>query len=115
MKDQSYFWKDLFTDLDFKGWLADTNDNTSAHCKVCHKTFELCNMGRHTFISHASGKRHKIHFDQKQFIFKPKNSEESKACSSSSQNNTPIEIEKDNEPTVVNQPSIKLMLKGSQK
>ena len=32
-----------------------------------------------------------------------------------SQNNTPIEIEKDNEPTVVNQRSIKLMLKDSQK
>ena len=32
-----------------------------------------------------------------------------------SQNNTPIEIEKDNEPAVVNQPSIELMLKDSQK
>ena len=31
-----------------------------------------------------------------------------------SQNNTPIEIEKDNEPTVFNQPSIELMLKDSQ-
>ena len=43
-----------------------------------------------------------------------KNSEQSKAWCSSSQNNTPIEIEKDNEPTVVNQPSIELMLKDSQ-
>ena len=37
----------------------------------------------------------KKQFDRKQFFFKPKSSEQSKACSSSSQNNTPIEIEKD--------------------
>ena len=79
------------------------------------KTFKLSNMGRQALISHATGKSHKKHFDRNQFFFKLKNSEQSKACSSSSQNNTPIEIEKDNEPTVVNQPSIKLMLKGSQK
>ena len=52
------------------------------------------------------GKSHKKHFDRKQFFFKLKNSEQSKACSSTSQNNTPIEIEKGNEPTVVNQPSM---------
>ena len=47
-------------------------------------------MGRQALISHASGKSHKKHFDRKQFFFKPKNSEQSKACSNS---NTPIEIE----------------------
>ena len=72
-------------------------------------------MVRQALISHASGKSHKKHFDRKQFFFKPKNSEQSKACSSSSQNNTSIEIEKDNEPAVVSQPSIELMLKASQK
>ena len=97
------FLKDWLTNPDFKNWLADTNGNTTALCKVCHKTL----------ASHASGKSHERHFDRKQFFFKPKNSEQSKACSSNSQNNTPIEIEKDNEPTVVNQPSIKLMLKDS--
>ena len=72
-------------------------------------------MGRQALISHASGRRHKKHFDRRQFFFKPKSNEQLNACSSSSQNNTPIEIEKDNEPTVVNQPSIELMLKDSQK
>ena len=72
-------------------------------------------MGRQALISHASGKSHKKHFDRKQFFFKQKNSDQSEACSGSSKNNTPIEIEKDNEPTVVNQPSIELMLKDSQK
>ena len=52
-------------------------------------------MGRQALISHASGKSHKKQFDRRQFFFKPKSSEQSKACSSSSQNNTPIEIEKD--------------------
>ena len=115
MKDQAYFSKDWLTDPDFKNWLADTNDNTAARCKVCHKTFKLSNMGRQALTSHASGKSHKKHVDRKQFFFKPKNSEQSKACSSSSQNNTPTEIEKDNEPTIVNQRSIELMLKDSQK
>ena len=59
-------------------------------------------MGRLALRSHASGKSHKKHFDRKQFFFKSKNSEQSKACSSSSQNNTPIETVKDNEPTVAN-------------
>ena len=72
-------------------------------------------MGRQALTSHASGKSHKKHFDRKQFFFKPKNSEQLKACSSSSQNNTAIEIGKDDEPTLVNQPSIELMLKDSQK
>ena len=72
-------------------------------------------MGRQALISHASGRRHKKHFDRRQFFFKPKSNEQLNACSSSSQNNTPIEIEKDNEPTVVNQPSIEIMLKDSQK
>ena len=71
-------------------------------------------MGRQALLSHVSGKSHKKHFDRKQLFFKPKNSEQSKASSSSSQNNAPIEIEKDNEPTVVSQPSIELMLKDSQ-
>ena len=115
MKDQTYFLKDWLKDPDFKNWLADTNDNTASRCKVCHKTFKRSNMGRQALISHASSKSHKKHFDRKQFFFKPKSSEQSKACSSSSQNNTPIEIEKDNEPIDVNQPSIKLMLKDSQK
>ena len=39
MKDQTYFSKDWLTHPDFKNWLADTNDNTAARCKVCHKTF----------------------------------------------------------------------------
>ena len=34
--------------------------------------------------------------------FLNRKTEQSKACSSSSQNNTPIETEKDNEPTVAN-------------
>ena len=72
-------------------------------------------MGRQALLSHASGKSHKKHFDRKQLFFKPKNSEQSKACSSSSQNNSPIEIKKDIEPSVVNQPSIEPMLKDSQK
>ena len=72
-------------------------------------------MGKQALTSHASGKSHKKHFDRKQLFFKPKNCEQSKACSSSSQNNTPTEIEKDNEPTIVNQRSIELMLKDSQK
>ena len=115
MKDQTYFLKDWLTEPDFKNWLADTNDNTAARFKVCHKTFKLSNMGRQALTSHASGKSHKKHVDRKQFFLKPKNSEQSKACSSSSQNNTPIEIEKDIKPTVVSQPSIELMLKDSQK
>ena len=114
MKDQAYFSRDWLTDPDFRNWLGDTNDNTAVHCKVCHQTSKLSNMGRWALTSHISGKSHKKLFDRKQFFFKPKNSEQSKACSSSSQNNTPIEIEKDNEPTVVNQPSIELMLKDSQ-
>ena len=72
-------------------------------------------MGRQALVSYASDKSHNKHFDGKQFFFKPKNSEQSKACSSGSQNNTPIEMEKDNEPTVVNQRSIELMLKDCQK
>ena len=72
-------------------------------------------MGRQALVSYANGKSHNKHFDGKQFFFKPKNSEQLKACSSGSQNNTPIEMEKDNEPTVVNQRSIELMLKDSQK
>ena len=100
MKDQTYSSKDWLTDPDFKNWLADTNGNTAACCEVCDKTFKLSNMGMQALISYASGKSHKKHFDRKQLFFKPKNSEQSKACSSSSQNNTPIEIEKDNKPTV---------------
>ena len=113
LKDQTYFLEDWLIDTDFKNWLADTNGNTAARCKVCHKTFKLSNTGRQALTSHASGKIHKKHFDRKQFFFKLKNSEQSKACGSSSQNNTAIEIEEDNEPTFVNQPSIKLMLKDS--
>ena len=106
MKDQTYFLKDWLTEPDFKNWLADTNDNTAALFKVCHKTFKLSNMGRQALLtSHASGKSNKKHFNRKQLFFKPKNSEQSKACKSSYQNNTSIEIEKDNEPTVVSQPS----------
>ena len=87
--------KDWLTDPDFKNWLADTNDNTAACCNVCHKTLKLSNMKRQALTSHASGKSHKKHFDRKKFLFKAKNSEQSETCSSSSQNNTPIEIEKD--------------------
>ena len=72
-------------------------------------------MERQALTSEACGKSHKKHFDRKQFFFKTKNSEQSKACSSSSQTNTPTEIEKNNEPLVVNQLSIELMLKDSQK
>ena len=72
-------------------------------------------MERQALTSEACGKSHKKHFDRKQFFFKPKNSEQSKACSSSSQTNTPTEIEKDNELLVVNQSSIELILKDSQK
>ena len=114
-KWKTYFSKDWLTDPDFKNWLANTNDNTTARCKVCHKTFKLSNRGRQALISHASGKSYKKHFDRKQFFFKPKNSEQSKTCSSSSQNNSPIELKKDTEPSVVNQPSIEPMLKDSQK
>ena len=46
MKDQTYFSKDWLTDPDFKNWLADTNGNTAARCKVCHKTFKLSNVGK---------------------------------------------------------------------
>ena len=115
MKDQTCFSKDWLTDPDFKNWLADTNDNAAACCKVSHKIFKLSNMGKQALISHARGKSHKKHFDRKQFFLEPKNSEQSEACSSSSRNNTPIEIEKDNEPTIVSQSSIELMLKDSQK
>ena len=59
MKDQTYFSKDWLTDPDFKNWLADTNDNTAARYKVCHKTFKLSNMGRQALISHASVKSDK--------------------------------------------------------
>ena len=90
MEDQTYFLKNYLTDPDFKNWPADTNDNTTAHCKVCHKSFKLSNMRRRALISHASGKSYKKHFDRKQFFFKPKYSQKSRACSSSSQNNTPI-------------------------
>ena len=62
------------------------------------KTFKLSNMGRQALISHAIGKSHKKYFDRNQFFFKLKNSEQSKACSSSSQNNTPIDTKKENEP-----------------
>ena len=89
-------------------------DNTAACCKVCHRTFKLSNMERQTLTSHASGKSHKKHFDKKQFFFKLKNSDQSKVCNSSSQNSTPIEIEIDDEPIVINQSSIELMLKDSQ-
>ena len=115
MKDQTYFSKDWLTDPDFKNWLADTDYNAAACCKVSHKIFKLSNMGKQALTSHASGKSHKKHFDRKQFFLEPKNSEQSEACSSSSRHNTPIEIEKDNEPTIVSQPSIELMLKDSQK
>ena len=62
------------------------------------KTFKLSNMGRQALISHAIGKSHKKHFDRNQFFFKLKNSEQSKVCSSSSQNNTPTDTKKENEP-----------------
>ena len=115
MKDQTYFSKDWLTDADFKNWLADTNDNAAACCKVCHKIFKRSNMGKQALISHANGKSHKKHFDRKQFFLEPKNSEQSESCSSSSRHNTPIEIEKNNEPTIASQPSIEFMLKYSQK
>ena len=41
-------------------------------------------MGRQALLSHTSGKSHKKRFDRKQLFFKPKNSEQSKASSSSS-------------------------------
>ena len=56
MKDQIYFSKDWLTDPDFKNWFADTNDNTAARCKVCHKTFKLSNMGRQALTNYASVK-----------------------------------------------------------
>ena len=71
-------------------------------------------MRRQALISHASVKSDKKHFDTKLFFFEPKNSEQSKAYSQRSQNNTPIEIEKD-EPTYINQLSIEPMVKDSQK
>ena len=95
MKDQTYFLKNWLTDPDFKNWLANTNDNTAARCRVCHKTFKLSNSGRPVV------KVIKKHFDIKLFFFELKNSEQLKACSHRSQNSTPIEIEKD-EPTFIN-------------
>ena len=56
MKDQANFSRDWLTDPDFKNWLGDTNDNTAAHCKVCHQTSKLSNIGRQALTSHISGK-----------------------------------------------------------
>ena len=83
IKDQTYFLKDWLTHPDFKNWLANTNNNTIARYKVCHKTSKLSNMGRQALISNASGKGHKKHFDRKQFFLNQK-TEQSKACRSSS-------------------------------
>ena len=59
MKKQTYFLKYWLTDPDFKNWLADTNDDTAARCKFCHKTFKLSSVGRQALTSHACGKSHK--------------------------------------------------------
>ena len=44
---------------DYKDWLLpEDSDNTKARCKLCRKTFSLCNMGEPSLKSYAQGKKH---------------------------------------------------------
>ena len=66
------FSRDWFKDPDFEDWIASASSNTEARCWICCKNFELSNMGRQAPVSHANGKKHKLHVDWKQMFFKPK-------------------------------------------
>ena len=46
MENQTYFCKNWLEDPDFKDWIKETKDRTEARCTMCHKSFELSNMGR---------------------------------------------------------------------
>ena len=61
MKDQTYFCKDWLEDSDFNGWIKETKDITQARCTVCHKSFKLWNMGRHTLTSKTGRGKHEEH------------------------------------------------------
>ena len=67
----TYFSKDWLEDPDFKNWLVSCTHNTQARCKLCQKAFNISNMGRQALVSHASGKKHKLHDSKVQMFFKP--------------------------------------------
>ena len=54
-------------DPDFKNLVVSCTNNTQARCKLFQKTF---NLGRQAIVSHASGKKHKLHDSRVQMIFK---------------------------------------------
>ena len=41
-----------------KSWLSKVADKRQARCRLYKKDFELSNMGKNAFLSHAAGKKY---------------------------------------------------------
>ena len=59
MKKKTLFNANWLGEDQFRSWLTSAKDGNKARYKLCKKDIELSNMGRHSLVSHSSGKRHK--------------------------------------------------------
>ena len=75
-------------DPDFKNLVVSCTNNTQARCKLFQKTFNLSNMGRQAIVSHASGKKHKLHDSRVQMVFKPATVKQTSTSVDSSQSSS---------------------------
>ena len=58
-KKQTYFQKSWLDQEQYKDWLTEAPEDTSAKCKLCKKVFKLSNMAADALKSHADSERHK--------------------------------------------------------
>ena len=112
MKDQTYFSKDWLEDPDFKNWLISCTSNTQIRCKLCQKTFNLSNMGRPALVSHAGGKKHKLHNSRVQMFFKPATVKQTSTSVDSSQSSS-TQSSNDKE-TIAKQSTLDLVVRNSE-
>ena len=63
MAQASLMWLE---DVRFTIWLAKGPSVNQAKCNLCHKTFELGNMGVSGLLSHVKGTKHKNNVSAKQ-------------------------------------------------
>lgn len=89
-------WLDPKISPEFYEWLNDVaDDQGSAYCKVCCKSFKLSNMGKQALVSHAKGPKHVKNFELRKmqpnisfFAKKVKSDETSTATNVSDNMNT---------------------------
>ena len=85
--DHTYFNEDWLKHPEYKGWLVEDADRKKAHCKFCHKTFGLSNMGAQALKIHMSGKKHKQRAAPVSGFFKPVSKQNSTVVKDSSGEN----------------------------